>query len=277
MKVSGLTIMFLVLNLVISVAIPVGLCIFCKVRWKCSLTAFFTGCGVMLLFAFVLEQIVHTIVLGSPAGAVIQGNLWLYALYGGLMAGLFEETGRLLGMRFLLKKKQDNDHNAIMYGAGHGGIEAFVILFFAMLNNLIYSLMLNSGSAELLLQNLDDASRAALQSAFQTLSQSSPFLFLAAPVERIAAVACHIALSVLVWIAVKNKSRIGLYFLAILLHFLLDAAAVILNGLGVPVALVELAVILLAAAYVWLAAVLWKENGLRGPNAAAQKAPENKA
>lgn len=260
MRVPGLTIAFLVLNLLLGAAIPAGLCIFCKVRLKCSLAAFFTGCGVMLLFAFVLERIVHMIVLGSSAGAVIQGNLWLYALYGGLMAGLFEETGRLLGMKFLLKKKQDNDYNAVMYGAGHGGFEAFVILFFAMLNNLIYSLMINSGSADLLLKNLDGASQAALQSAFQTLSQSSPFLFLAAPVERLSAVACHMALSVLVWIAVKYQNRIGLYFLAILLHFLLDAAAVVLSGLGVPVALTELAVILLAAGYVWLAAVFWKKN-----------------
>lgn len=264
MKVSGLTIAFLVLNLFISVALPVGLCIFCKVRWKCSLAAFFTGCGVMLLFAFVLERIVHAVVLGSPAGTVIRGNLWLYALYGGLMAGLFEETGRLLGMKLLLKKKQDNDYNAIMYGAGHGGFEAFVLLFFGMLNNLIYSLMINSGGTDLLLRNLDEASRVTLQSAFQTLSQSSPFLFLAAPIERFAAVACHVALSVLVWIAVKNRSGIGFYFLAILLHFLLDAAAVILSGLGVPTALVELTVILIAAAYLWLAAVSWRKNGLRG-------------
>ncbi|MCM1026538.1 MAG: YhfC family intramembrane metalloprotease [Roseburia sp.] len=259
-----MTIVFLVLNLLIGIAIPVGLCIFWRVRRKCSLAAFFTGCGVMLLFALGLEQIVHRVVLGSAAGAVIQGNLWLYALYGGLMAGLFEETGRLLGMKLLLKKKQDNDYNALMYGAGHGGFEAFVILFFGMLNNLIYALMINSGQSGLLLQSLDEATGATMQAVFQTLSQSSPFLFLAAPVERIAAVAGQIALSVLVWIAATRKNRTGLYFLAILLHFLLDAVAVVCSGLGVPTALVELAVILIAAAYLWLAAAMWRKNGLGG-------------
>ena len=104
MSVSGLTIFVIILNMLIGIAIPVGLCIFCRKKWKCDFLPFFTGCGVMFLFAFVLEQIVHMIVLYGPAGSAIQGNIWLYALYGGLMAGLFEETGRFIAMKFLLKK-----------------------------------------------------------------------------------------------------------------------------------------------------------------------------
>lgn len=269
MSVPGLTIAFIVLSMFVGVAIPVGLCIFCRVRWKCDFLPFFAGCGAMIVFAFGLEQIVHTVVFLSPAGSTIKETLWLYALYGGLMAGLFEETGRFLAMKFLLKKRQGNDYNAVMYGAGHGGIEAFVILFFVMLNNLIYSLMINSGTADQILKSVDTASAATLQSAFETLAQSSPFLFLVGPVERLAAVTAQIALSVLVWIAVKKKGQIGLYFLAVFLHFLLDAAAVVLSGLGVPVALVELAVIVVAAMYAVLAGALWKKNGLKG---AARKA-----
>ena len=36
-------------------------------------------------------------------------------------AGVFEETGRLLAMKFCMKKDLDKK-NAIMYGIGHGGI-----------------------------------------------------------------------------------------------------------------------------------------------------------
>ena len=46
----------------------------------------------------------------------------LYAVYGGLMAALFEETGRYSAMRFLVKPM--DFPNAFMYGAGHGGVEA---------------------------------------------------------------------------------------------------------------------------------------------------------
>ena len=111
----------------------------------------------MLLFAMVLEQFVHSVVLGSPAGIVIQENIWMYALYGSVMAGLFEETGRLLAMRYVLKKEHRNAHNALMYGAGHGGFEMFVILSIGMINNLIYSVMINLGQTQTLLEPLDEA------------------------------------------------------------------------------------------------------------------------
>ena len=55
----------------------------------------------------VLERIFHFLVLQSGAGTVIQGNIWLYALYGGLAAGIFEETGRFLAFRFVLRGRQD--------------------------------------------------------------------------------------------------------------------------------------------------------------------------
>ena len=51
----------------------------------------------------------------------------LYALYGGLAAGLFEETGRLLAFRFILKPHTARI-TALSYGIGHGGIEAFWVM-----------------------------------------------------------------------------------------------------------------------------------------------------
>lgn len=257
MRVSGLTMAFIAVSMLIGMAIPAGLCIFCRKKWKCSLLPFWVGCGVMFLFAFVLEQGAHAAVLSSAAGKTIHGNLWLYALYGGLMAGLFEETGRLAAMKFLLKKKRDNDYNALMYGAGHGGFEAFFLLFFTMLNNLIYSVMINAGASETLLQGLDAANAATLQAAFQTLTTASPFLFLMGAFERLCAVAAQLALSVLVWRAVRDKGKIGWYFLAIFLHFLLDAATLILSGLGVPAAVVELFVCAAVALYALLARKVW--------------------
>lgn len=265
MSVSGLTIFMIILNMLIGVAIPVGLCIFCRKKWKCDFLPFFTGCGVMFLFAFVLEQIVHMIVLYGPAGSMIQGNMWLYALYGGLMAGLFEETGRLVAMKFLLKKNQGNNYNALMYGAGHGGFEAFWLLFFGMLNNLICAVMINTGSVSILLSGADAASRTTLQASFEALSTTSPFLFLLSPVERIAAVIAQLSLSVLVWQAAKGKGKMGWYLLAIFLHFVLDFVAVVLSGMGIPAVAIEVVVWLMAIGYALLAGKVWKAAKCAGP------------
>lgn len=62
----------------------------------------FIGCGIFVGFAMILEQICHAIVL-TVTGDVIRDNIWLYAIYGGLAAALFEECGRWIAMKFCLK------------------------------------------------------------------------------------------------------------------------------------------------------------------------------
>lgn len=259
--VSTVSIIFIVMNLLLGIVFPVGLLIFFKKKYNVSVKSFFVGCGVMFLFALVLEQQVHAVVLGSSIGASITGNIWLYALYGGLMAGLFEESGRFLAIRFVLKKEHADDHNALMYGAGHGGFEAFVILTISMINNLIYSVMINTGQTEALLAPLDEVSKGTLQTAFDTLITTPSWQFLMSPVERIAALSAQIALSVIVWFAASGKqSRVSLLLLAIVLHAILDVVAVVLSGTGVPIIAIEAVLWIMAAVYVFFARVIWKKN-----------------
>ena len=107
--VPGLSILFMGISLVVSAALPIGLCVFFRKAKKADLEPFFIGCGVMILFAFVLESFAHRFILNSKAGSVIMGNIWLYGLYGGAMAGLFEESGRFIAFKTVLRKKQNND------------------------------------------------------------------------------------------------------------------------------------------------------------------------
>lgn len=216
----------------------------------------------MLVFAMVLEQIVHNIVLGSATGTVIQGNIWLYALYGSLMAGLFEETGRLLAMRYVLKKEHGNAHKALMYGAGHGGFEMYMVLSIGMINNLVYSVMINLGQTQTLLEPLDETSRATLQAAFDALIQTPSWHFILSPVERFAAITAQIGLSVIVWYAAVGKKIKGrLYILAILLHAVLDGTAVLAAKSGMSLILVEALVWLTAVGIVLIAWNVWKKEG----------------
>ena len=174
---------------------------------NCDVRAFFIGCAVMLVFAFILEGLAHKLILGSAAGAAIQGNVWLYALYGGFMAGLFEETGRLVAFKTVLKKYRGNDRNALMYGAGHGGFEAFYLLVVGLLNYFVYAVMLNSGSAAALLEGLDSDAAATLEGVFASIAAGPPATFLLSVVERGAAVLLQLSLSVLVWFAAKRGGR----------------------------------------------------------------------
>ena len=259
--VSKLSIAIIIVNMILGVVIPIVLLLYFKKKYKAGTKSFLVGCAVMLLFAMVLEQLAHSVVLGSPAGIVIQENIWMYALYGSVMAGLFEETGRLLAMRYVLKKEHGNAHNALMYGAGHGGFEMFVILSIGMINNLIYSVMINLGQTQTLLEPLDEATRGTLQTAFDALVQTPFWLFALSPVERLAAITAQIGLSVIVWYAAAGKKIKGnLFILAILLHAILDGVAVLAAKNGMPLIVVEVFVWLIAIGITLIARNVWKKE-----------------
>ena len=258
--VPALSIVFMIITCAISFGVPIALFIYLRLVKKADIYPFFAGCTVMLLFAFILESGAHSLVLSSPAGSAIKGNIWLYAIYGGFMAGLFEETGRYLAFSFALKKYRAKNVNALMYGAGHGGFEAMVIVGLTMINNIVWSFMINSGRIAELTGSLSGDQLAQAQQSIGLLISTPSYQFLLGGVERLFAILLHISLSVLVWFAVKWEGKLYLYPMAILLHFAVDAAAALLSGLGVNVVVIEAVVAVLTTAVAFFARRLWRET-----------------
>ena len=265
-SVPTLSIAFMAVSAVVSVLIPLFLLIFFRKKTGADIAPFFVGCGVFLLFALILESLVHQAVLvKSPVGVTIQGNIWLYALYGGLMAGIFEETGRYLSFRTVLKRRQDNDANALMYGAGHGGFECVALLGVTMIMNIVVAVMINNGNMEavtgILVGNDVPNSEEALAQVDQLtkqLTDAPSWTFLVGLVERVFAMAIHISLSVIVWFSVKEVGKRALYPLAILMHAAVDGVTVIVSDRFGAVA-VECVVAVMALALILWARRVWAE------------------
>ena len=255
--VPVLSMVFMGISALISVLIPVSLLIWLR-RKGADIIPFFVGCLTFVLFALVLESLVHQVVLTSSAGAVIQGNIFLYALYGGVMAALFEECGRFLAFRFPLRKYSGNDRNALMYGAGHGGIESMVILGGSMISNLVYASMVNRGTIGDLLAALDPAQQQQLSGVINSMISSPSYIFLLGSVERILAVILHICLSVFVFYAVKRKEP-KLFLLALLVHFLVDAVTVILSSVISSAILIEICLAFMVAIVAYIARKVYRE------------------
>ncbi len=251
---------FMCISIAIAILLPLVLLVYYRFRKHASILSFFVGCLVMLIFAFVLEQIVHSAVFASPAGAKIQANIWMYALYGGLMAGLFEETGRFLAFKTVLKSKRDNNANALMYGAGHGGFEAIVLLGITMINNLTWSILINSGRTDLITDKLSGDALSQAQQAIQALITTPSYQFILGSVERVFAIVLQISFSVLVWFAAKKLSSLILYPAAILLHFIVDAVTAVMSGLGVPAVIIEVVVGVMAVIIAIIAKSVWNKN-----------------
>ena len=240
-------------NVLLGIAIPVFLAWWAVKKHNAQLSTILIGAATFFVFALVLESLVHRLVLSGDRGAAIQGNVLYYALYGGLMAGLFEETGRFLSMKFLLKKEPSETKPAVSYGLGHGGIEMILLFGFSMISLLTMSVMVNLGMTDTLLAKTPEASQAALTAQFDQLKTMSAGTYLYGLWERFSAITLHVGLSILVWTAVRKGGKWRWLFpAAILLHALVDGLAVILSK-AVSILAVEFIVMALAIAVAGLA------------------------
>ncbi len=259
--VPALSIVFMGVSALTGFAIPAALFYVFRKKYHADILSFFVGCAVFFVFAMVIESFAHRLILASNAGKVILSNTWLYAVYGGVMAGLFEETGRYAAFKTVLKKKYGNNGNALMYGAGHGGFEAAYILGTSMISNILMSVTINSGAADKLTAGVTDP--AALQRITATIAaliQTPPSTFLFGAAERFLAVALHLSCSVFVWFAAKYAGkRFWLYPAAIGMHAFMNTAAVVLSRYTSNLWLLEGVVCLISAGYVVLAITAWKK------------------
>ena len=227
------SILAILLTLAFSFAFPIGLMFYFRRRGG-KWTAFLTGAVTFILFAMILESILHNLLFLTPLWAVLQGNIWLYGLYGGLAAGVFEETGRLLAFKLFLKNEQE-PITALSYGIGHGGVEAILLVGLTMVNNLVLAAAVFAGGT---------TDPAVLELAEQ-LAATPAGMFLWAAFERFGAIILHLSLSVLVFAAVKEPGKKWLFPAAILLHAAADFSAVVSNAY-LPVAATEIIALVFA-------------------------------
>ena len=162
----------MVFSLIVSTGLPVILAIMVRRKLKAQVQALFVGAGAFLFFAMILEQILHSVVF-SVAGTALTSNTFLYALYGGAAAALFEETGRYIAMRRFMKNGL-NRENALMYGVGHGGVEAIMLMGMVSINNLTTSVMINSGGISAVMAQLDTATAQLTFEQLKALWQTPP-------------------------------------------------------------------------------------------------------
>jgi len=258
--ISPATFIVLALDFIIGMAVPILLAVWLVKKYNCRMETILIGAGVFFLFALVLESLVHLVVLNNTG---IQDNKIAFAIYGGLMAGLFEETGRFLAFKFLLKK--DDNHTALAYGVGHGGMEVIMVFAMAMLSNLIIGIMANTGNVDLLLAKAPDdpAAKEQMDAIVATLSTTSPGTYLIGLWERCSAMILQISLSVLVFVAARKGGRlIWLFPSAILLHALVDGIVVLIAD-ETSMVIVEVIVMAMSIALAGLAFTIHRRTKTR--------------
>lgn len=206
--------------------IPLLLIIIFAIRKKLSVMPLFVGA-----FAFFVSQMV----LRIPILTILEPYSWFEnfmnntilsaILIGGLSAGIFEESARYLGARFILTNKRTYK-DAISYGLGHGLCEVILFNGLANINNAIYSMLLNSGNLQNMLTQYPEGTYEQIVSS---LTGTSPLTMYISVLERIPAVIFHIFSAILIYKAV-NEKRIIFYIAAIIAHTFVNSSIVLLSN-----------------------------------------------
>ena len=137
----------LVITVILMIAIPVVffICWRKKHRHETRIVWLIAGAVGFMVSARVLELGVHyfCILADNPVSRFINGNTAAYVLYGITMAGLFEECGRYVIIKYIMKKNRTRE-NAVLYGIGHGGIEILAVILPSIITYLAVAVLFSA-------------------------------------------------------------------------------------------------------------------------------------
>ncbi|WP_026507301.1 YhfC family intramembrane metalloprotease [Butyrivibrio sp. MC2013] len=251
----------LIITIILMILITVCAVIYWRIkhREETKFKYLLAGAAGFIVSARVLELGVHyfCIILDNPVSRFINGNTAAFVLYGVIMAGVFEECGRYIVLKYFMKKDRTRE-NAVFYGIGHGGIEVLLVILPGIISGLVVASIFSSMStreAMTALQITKDNASIALPSIQAAASFGYGMMALNV-IERVFAMLLHIGLTVIVYYGVVT-SRIKYLPLAILMHMLMDTFAALYQRGILPLWSVEVWCGIWAIAAIYIAAKLY--------------------
>ena len=210
------------LNFLLTMGLPFVLAAFLARRLGARWGLFWVGA-----VTFIASQIVHLplnamlaglgLIKPAPAGWPLIGSAALL----GLSAGLCEELARYVVLRLWLKRDR-SWRAALIFGAGHGGVESFIVGVIAAIGAINIFVLRNVDPARLgVTADKLPAVQAQIAAAWNI-----PVLYpLLGAFDRLVAISTHLFLAVLV-MQVFTRHNILWLPAAVLWHALTDAVAV---------------------------------------------------
>ena len=236
---SDSTIIFIGLSGAVMMLLPIILFAVLKVKKNIPVKPVFVGAMIFVLFALVLKLPIAYLLYyaDNPVAKEINSDPWLYFVIAGMLAGIFEESGRFIAYKTLLKKDR-NRITSLSYGVGHGGIESLYIGI-QMLSLIALALMVNSGGIAQITGELDPAQTAVAEEQIRQYAAFDGTYAVLGVVERASAICFHIAMSFLVFKAANDKKSLWLYPLAVFIHALIDFS-IVFTKFDVPMYVFEI-------------------------------------
>lgn len=227
--VNSTSILFMKISVIVTFLLPIIVFFYFRKKEHIKIKPVLIGAAIFFVFTMILEKTVHKVVLQNN----LISNKIVFSIYGAIMAGLFEECGRFIVFKTILKKNH-KWKDGIAYGIGHGGIEAIILGGITSIQYVIYSNLINKKVFETILApKLSKLQMAQLNQLKQSLIQTTPSYVVIGIFERIFAFGIQLALTMVVLYAIRERKNIYL-LVAILLHALIDFSAVLYQMKIIP-------------------------------------------
>lgn len=240
--VSTLSIICMIVTLLLSLVLPIAVFIWYGKTHKVKgiwLAGVFGACGFTLLQMGIRLPILSIVSTLPGFMSWVEKNYVIYSLALAFTAGLFEVTARY-GVAKLLQKGKGLTNGltaeiGLMAGIGHGGIEAIALVGATYVNNLIFSILVNTGAWNKILNAMQNSGQASevyevYASVPATLIDTPWYLYLAGGYERVLTMIAHIAMTMVVFYFVsRGKDVIGI-LISLGWHTTIDFFVPLLNG-----------------------------------------------
>ena len=195
----------LILSVIIAFIVPILMLIYYIVYKKQRLKPFILGILVFFISQMILRLPLLYYVLPNQFWYMrLSLNPYLYSIFLGLTAGIFEEVGRYIGFKYFLKNNQKYN-DGLSFGLGHWAIEALLIVG---INAVV--LLFSSN----LIKTLGVSTMNAFMMGF----------------ERLFVLSVHVGFPMIILYSIR-LSKISYLFIAIIVHGMIDAGIGILPQL----------------------------------------------
>ena len=182
----------------------------------------------------------------------------LFYLLSALLSGVLEELGCFLAFRYVLFGHDDGE-DAVSYGIGHGGMEQMFGTGVKSLSFLWWGLECNTEGFAAMTAGMEPDRITAFYDKLSAAADSSFLSSFLMSVGWAEGMAFHIAMSVLVMMAVHYAGQKNLLFAAMAIHTFVDVVPPILVWLKVPFPMAVEFIITLIPIFFTLR--MWKKYG----------------
>ena len=233
--VSTATILACVFTMILCLVLPIVLLILLVRKYKKEgiFPAWLLGAAGFFVTQMVIRVPILTVLQTRDWFVDFSANTpFLYAFSLAFTAGLFELAGRFAVAKLMVKNL--TFRRSLAAGLGHGGIEAMLLVGLTYINNLIYIVMINTGTFDSMLAEVAamgdavpqlEATLAQLEMIKTQLISYPPAMFLLGALERILAMACHAGMSMIVCYGVAAKKPLPCLLICLGIHTLIDLTA----------------------------------------------------